>query len=171
MAHSARIKDTQAHVSSGPASFDDFDDEFDELADLYAEAARRRPSFIAAHEDTKLRQALLSQLLEIRKHLKISQKIVAERMQTTQSAVSDLENGVVDPHLSTLQRYARAVTARINLTVDLPHDSPWCDAWFYERTPNRTRINSNRPPTPPVSYAREWRSRADDCKTSYSLIR
>jgi transcriptional regulator with XRE-family HTH domain len=47
----------------------------------------------------------------------MSQKQVAQAMQTTQSAVSELEGGATDPRLSTLQRYARAVGAE--LTVHL----------------------------------------------------
>jgi len=155
------------------------DDEFDELADLIAEATRRRPSFAAAYEDAALRQSVLSQLIKIRKNLGVSQRQVAERMQTTQSAVSDLEKGMGDLYLSTLQRYARAVTARVVMSVDMPHDSPWCDAWFYERSPNATKVNRDRPPTPPRPYAKRWRSSStaapvahpDETHTSYVLAR
>jgi transcriptional regulator with XRE-family HTH domain len=152
-------------------------DDVDELADLIAEAGIRRPSFTATYEDATLRQVVLTQLIKIRRDLGITQKQVAERMQTTQSAISDLENGLVDFHLSTLQRYARAVTARVLLSVDMPHDSPWCDAWFYARSPNATKVNSDRPPTPPRSYAKRWRSSSssvpvaqlDKSRTSYVL--
>lgn len=42
---------------------------------------------------------------------------VAAAMGTTQSAVSDIENGRVDPRLSTLQRYARAVGGRLEIAL------------------------------------------------------
>ena len=141
-----------------PAAVGEIDDDFDELGDLLAEAGRRRPSFAGAYEDATLRQAVLTQLIKIRKGLGISQKQVAKRMQTTQSAISDLERGVGDFHLSTLQRYARAVTARIRLSVDLPHDSPWCAEWFYDRSAGATRIDRGRRPTAPGPYARRWHS-------------
>jgi transcriptional regulator with XRE-family HTH domain len=38
-------------------------------------------------------------------------------MRTTQSAISDLENGSTDPRLSTLQRYARAVGCQLEIRV------------------------------------------------------
>ncbi|MFI6762455.1 helix-turn-helix domain-containing protein [Micromonospora sp. NPDC050417] len=81
-------------------------------------------------------------------------------MQTTQSAVSDLENGCVDPHLSTLQRYARAVTARLIVGIDMPHDSPWCDARFYARSRDATTVRDVRRSTSSSSNAHNWRSSA-----------
>jgi transcriptional regulator with XRE-family HTH domain len=153
------------------------DDDFDELGDLLAEAGRRRPSFAGAYEDASLRQSVLTQLIKIRKELGISQKQVAKRMQTTQSAISDLERGVGDFHLSTLQRYARAVTARIRLSVDLPHDSPWYGEWFYDRSAGATRIDQGRRPTPAAPYAQRWHSSTpaapvphlNESRTSYIL--
>ncbi|WP_091080422.1 helix-turn-helix domain-containing protein [Micromonospora nigra] len=138
----------------------DPDDDYDELGEVLAEAASRSPSFAASLEDVALRQALLRRLVKVRRDLRISQKKVAERMETTQSAVSDLENGNVDPQLSTLQRYARAVTARLVVAIDMPHDSPWCEARFYSRSPASTRLKDARPPAPITSTARNWRSSA-----------
>ncbi|GAB7040443.1 type II toxin-antitoxin system antitoxin HigA [Catenuloplanes niger JCM 9533] len=157
----------------------DREDDFDELADLLSEAANRNPGFVGALEDVQARQALLDQLIQIRKSLKISQRVVAERMQTTQSAISDIENGVVDPHLSTMQRYARAVTARILLTVDLPHDSPWCEMWFYSRPKGVARIRAGEPAQPLRPSVRSWRehssaapvARMDESRTSFHLAR
>jgi len=149
-----------AGPSARSLDFTDLDDDHDELGEVLAEAAQRRPSFTAAYEDARARQLLLCRLMKLRKVLSITQKQVAERMQTTQSSVSDLENGVVDPHLSTLQRYARAVTARLLVEIDLPHDSPWCDVRFYTRSPDGTRLNAGRPLSPPSPGIRRWRSLA-----------
>jgi transcriptional regulator with XRE-family HTH domain len=153
------------------------DDDYDELQDLVEEAARRSPGFVGALEDARLRQTVLTQVIAIRKSLHISQRVVAERMQTTQSAVSDLENGAVDPQLSTLQRYARAVTARLVINVDLPHDSPWCDVWFYDRPRKSTKVNSSEPAAAPRSSVENWLqatedvpvARLDESRTSYRL--
>ncbi|WFE95642.1 helix-turn-helix transcriptional regulator [Micromonospora sp. WMMD987] len=141
-----------------PDIFDVEDDDYDELGEVLAEAASRSPSFTAAYEDAASRNSLLRQLIKVRKDLRISQKSVAERMQTTQSAVSDLENGNVDPHLSTLQRYARALTVRLVVGIDMPHDSPWCDARFYSRSPSSTRLKEVRTSALASSNARNWRS-------------
>jgi transcriptional regulator with XRE-family HTH domain len=158
---------------------DYIEDDYDELGDLLTSATARSPGFRGALEDVQLRQSILSQLIEIRRSLRISQRVVAERMQTTQSAVSDLENGVVDSHLSTLQRYARAVTARLVIGVDLPHDSPWCDVWFYDRPRGAAKINDSAAPTSPRSSTHNWVTatsaapvaRLDEARSSFYLAR
>ncbi|MEV0274109.1 helix-turn-helix transcriptional regulator [Hamadaea sp. NPDC050747] len=134
------------------------DDPDTELAEVLKEAARRRPNLAGGFEDAAARQYLLGQLIKIRKDLKITQRQVAERMQTTQSAVSDLECGSVDPYFSTLQRYARAVTARLRVRVDFPHDAAWTDTWMYERTQAATHVNvAARPARAPVGSSSTWR--------------
>lgn len=67
-------------------------------------------------------------------------------METTQSAVSDLERGTADPQLSTLQRYARAVGARVVVRASLPCSPASEDPWVasvrstaYRRDAVRTR--------------------------------
>lgn len=61
-------------------------------------------------------------LRERRKEAGLSQTEVAQRMGTTQSAVSDLESGAVgDPRLFTVLRYAQAVGLELHL-LDEPKD-------------------------------------------------
>lgn len=71
-----------------------------------------------AVEDAEARYDLLDELIEARKLSKLKQKQVAAAMSTSQSAISEFENGTADPHLSTLQRYARAVGKRVVVTVE-----------------------------------------------------
>ena len=59
----------------------------------------------------------VAQLAERRRQLGLTQRDVAERMGTTQSAVSDLEAGRTDPRWSTVQRYAAAIGARVRVEV------------------------------------------------------
>lgn len=56
-------------------------------------------------------------LVSVRRNADLSQQAVAERMGTTQSAVSELERVATDPHISTLQRFSRAVGAKLVLKV------------------------------------------------------
>ena len=56
---------------------------------------------------------LITALVSIRRDSGLTQQVVAERMGTTQSAVSELERIATDPHVSTLQRFGRAVGARL----------------------------------------------------------
>ena len=66
---------------------------------------------------------LITTLVWMRCAAGLSQKVVAERMGTTQSAVSELERVATDPHVSTLQRFSRAVGAKLNLIATL--DGGW----------------------------------------------
>jgi predicted NBD/HSP70 family sugar kinase/transcriptional regulator with XRE-family HTH domain len=89
------------------------DDEMDELrAEVEQDPAAR-----AVYEDTMLRTVLLAAGPALRRQERISQKDVAVAMATTQSAVSDLESGRVEPHLRTLQRYARALGRRLDFAL------------------------------------------------------
>ncbi|MBE6482999.1 MAG: XRE family transcriptional regulator [Actinomyces ruminicola] len=77
-----------------------------------------------ALKDAELRSSLLDSLVDRRRTLGLSQKTVAERMETTQSTISEFEHGATDPFLSTLQRYARAVDAELAVTVKPAHRAP-----------------------------------------------
>ena len=78
------------------------------------------PEFAGAFEDASARSALAERLRQIRKSSGQTQRQVASVMGTTQSAISDLERGESDPQLSTVQRYARAIGAKVQFTVDSP---------------------------------------------------
>jgi transcriptional regulator with XRE-family HTH domain len=88
----------------------------DNVATGFEELLESR-EFLENYEDAEIRADTLRKLLDVRTTAKRSQKEVARAMGTTQSAVSELEGGVADPRLSTLQRYARAVGAHIDLIV------------------------------------------------------
>lgn len=91
------------------------DVDFDELLE--------DPAVAAAADDAAVRYDLLKELVRTRSSAGMSQKEVASLMETTQSAVSEFESGRTDPHLSTIQRYARAVGARV--TVSLENRTDW----------------------------------------------
>lgn len=84
-------------------------DDLDRLQDdVLADPVARQ-----SYEDQLTRDQLFQHMVRTRGAL--SQSAVAASMRTTQSAVSDLEHGRVDPRLSTLQRYARAVGGWISI--------------------------------------------------------
>ena len=76
------------------------------------------PEFAEAFEDASARSDLAGSLRQIRKASGQTQRQVAHAMGTTQSAISDLERGESDPQLSTVQRYSRAVGAKIRFSVE-----------------------------------------------------
>lgn len=74
------------------------------------------------HTQRALRDAaeverLVDTLVSLRTRLGISQAEVAAEMETTQSAVSKFERAGGDPRISTLQRYAAAIGARVRFGV------------------------------------------------------
>lgn len=88
---------------------------FDDLEALLLCEVAEDPSFMDGMADIADRKRALRVLVAHRKEQHLSQTDVAASMGTTQSAVSDLEGGGNDFYLSTLQRYARAVGARIEV--------------------------------------------------------
>ncbi len=86
------------------------------------------PDFAAAVADAEARSRLIDDLVKRRRALGLKQKQVAAAMGTAQSFVSDFENGRTDPHLSTFQRYARAVEAAVLVNVSPSLPVAW-DGW------------------------------------------
>jgi transcriptional regulator with XRE-family HTH domain len=110
------------------------------------------PAFAAAYEDVAMRTQLRASLVAQRKAMRMTQAEVAKRMGATQSFVSEFENGGTDPHLSTLQRYGRAVGARLSIRIELPGHCEWQprERWaqYTEQTRygNRTTTLGRAPP-------------------------
>jgi len=83
------------------------------LEEMIEEATKRNPEFPSLLEDARQRRALLNDLAAIRTHSRISQESIAKRVKTSQPAIARLESGMVDPRLSTIQRYAASVGKRV----------------------------------------------------------
>lgn len=83
------------------------------LSEYAQERGEKSPAFAQAVADRKRRAELLRSIGRRRSELGISQADVAKRMDTTQSAVSDLETGGTDPRLSTVQRFASALDCHL----------------------------------------------------------
>lgn len=85
-----------------------------------------RPSGLVeqALADAQLRSQLLASLVSRRSELGLRQKDVAKLMQTSQSTISEFENGATDPHFSTLQRYARAVGTEVVASIESASQAP-----------------------------------------------
>ena len=76
--------------------------------------ARRRPAL----EVDRTLQVLVADLIAARAAAGMTQQDVAERMASTKSVVSRLESGVrTRPTLSTIEKYARAVGATVEIRV------------------------------------------------------
>lgn len=89
----------------------------DDDLDVFLHEQLEDPTFKAAYEDAGYRENLVRDLVSRRKALGLNQTVLAERMGTKQSVVSEFEGCVGDARISTFQRYARAVDCRLQLAV------------------------------------------------------
>jgi transcriptional regulator with XRE-family HTH domain len=96
----------------------------DEL-ETYLTEARQDPVFRTAYEDVEERHSIIDKLVGLRRFHRLSQGVVAARMGVRQPTVSGFETEDSDPRLSTLQRYARAVEARLRLVLVIPNECDW----------------------------------------------
>ncbi|PZS32693.1 MAG: hypothetical protein DLM59_07635 [Pseudonocardiales bacterium] len=85
--------------------------------DVLRELVGSRPGAEAAYQDALQRDGLLASMASSRQESGLNQHAVADAMGTSQSAISDLETGRAEPRLSTLQRYARAVSRRLDVRL------------------------------------------------------
>ena len=86
----------------------------DDLDDFIAEASAD-PVFAAALDQARQRREILRQLAERRKAAGLSRTVVAGRMGTSEAAVARLEAGATDPRWSSVERFAAAVGARLDV--------------------------------------------------------
>lgn len=77
------------------------------------------PGVVAARADATAYTNLIEGLVELRHRRRMTQADVAETMGTTQSVVSHFERLGGDARFSTIQRYARAVGARLHWHINL----------------------------------------------------
>lgn len=78
------------------------------------------PGFSTAYANAEVRSHLLADLVAERKSTGMRQVDVAKAMQTASRSSRTWRMARRIPHLSTLQRYASAVSVRLVLRLDLP---------------------------------------------------
>ncbi|MBY8871832.1 helix-turn-helix domain-containing protein [Micromonospora sp. PLK6-60] len=80
------------------------------------------PDARAEYEDARRRRTLFKTFAWARRYKQMSQADIARIMETSQSAISDIEQGQKDPRLSTLQRLARALGFELRVHLSM---GPW----------------------------------------------
>lgn len=85
------------------------------VEEIFAEW-EKDPAFVAAYDALEEEFALASALIAARAHAGLTQDEVAERMETSQSAVARLEGGRSNASLRTLKRYAAATGTRLQIS-------------------------------------------------------
>lgn len=95
----------EIHEPSADSTGDDLDTLISELS--------ANPGTRAIYDDAEERRRLILSLVSQRQASKLSQAELAKELGIPQSALSDFEAGRLDPNLSTVQRYARALNMRL----------------------------------------------------------
>ncbi|MDI6099416.1 helix-turn-helix transcriptional regulator [Actinoplanes sp. NEAU-A12] len=101
------------------------------------------PQGVAADYDVRARDGLVQALVRMRRRRGLTQGEAARRMSTTQSAVSELENGVTDARLSTLQRYSRVLGCSLELILRegaTRHFTSWEERTLPYKANSRTKV-------------------------------
>ena len=73
------------------------------------------PEFVKAWKETELEYQIARAIIEARIKKGITQKILAEKLQTKQSVISRLESGKTTPSLSLLKRLAEALNVPLKV--------------------------------------------------------
>ncbi len=81
---------------------------------------RKDPAYVAAYEALEEEFALASELIAARARAGLSQAELAERMQTSQSAIARLESGRTRPSVRTLERLAAATGTKLHISLTAP---------------------------------------------------
>ncbi|MEV6908592.1 helix-turn-helix transcriptional regulator [Amycolatopsis sp. NPDC051071] len=78
------------------------------------------PKVMAGRKHGVFIARLIETLVHLRDKLKLTQKDVAGKMDTTQSSVSNFERAGGDPKISTVLRYAEAIGAEVRVSIVIP---------------------------------------------------
>jgi len=83
----------------------------------FKQEALKNKKIKAAYDRLEPRYALIRQVLDARLKKKMSQKVLAVKMGTKQSAIARFESGSTNPTLSFIERLSHAIKAPITISV------------------------------------------------------
>ena len=83
---------------------------------------RKDPEYIAAYDALEEEFALAAQIIGARARAGLSQAQLAERMNTSQSAIARLESGRFRPSTRTLEKLAAATGSKLRISLDPADD-------------------------------------------------
>ncbi len=92
-------------------------------SDIHERDYANDPTYRKAYDDLEDEYGLISTLIEARTRAHLSQAQLAERMNTTQTAIARLESGNTMPSTRTLRKIAKATGHKLKITLE-PEGSP-----------------------------------------------
>lgn len=85
---------------------------------------RKDPEFMREYEALEDEFSLASQIVGARAHANLSQAELAERMNTSQSAIARLESGRFRPSTRTLEKLAAATGMKLRIVLEPARPKP-----------------------------------------------
>ena len=79
------------------------------------EQQMEKPSFRAAYDALEEEFAFVAEVIGARAKANLTQDELAQRMNTTQSAIARLESGRTSPSTTTLKKFAKATGTRLEI--------------------------------------------------------
>ncbi len=89
------------------------------MSDLtkYLDKQLENPEFKKEWDKLELRYAVIKQLIKIRNTYNLSQAQLAQKLNTTQSVISRIENGTVNIGIDFLDKLARAFDKKVEIRL------------------------------------------------------
>lgn len=85
--------------------------------DTVVEEWKNDPDYVKEYEDLKVEFEVTRELIRARARAQLTQKEVAKKMRTTQSAIARLESGTKSINLKTLEKYAAATRTHLQIKL------------------------------------------------------
>lgn len=85
--------------------------------DRMKKAGFKKKAYKKAYDDLELEYSIISQLIDKRNKLGLSQKDMAKRMGTKQPAIARFESGLYNPTLSFLKKVSEALDSKLQIKL------------------------------------------------------
>lgn len=82
---------------------------------VFLKKSLRDPKFKAEFDKLQPEFAMIQAMIDVRRKKDLSQKELAKKLGTTQSAISRLEKGNISPTVNFLQKLAEALDSRLDI--------------------------------------------------------
>jgi ribosome-binding protein aMBF1 (putative translation factor) len=81
------------------------------------EAFAKDPELKKAYDDLEVEYSIIAQVIQKRLERKMSQKQLAEKIGTKQSAIARLEGGNTNPSVAFLEKISKALGSKLQISI------------------------------------------------------
>ena len=88
-----------------------------DFEDFKKEMFSKDPDLKRAYDDLELEYSIIAQIIQKRLKKGLSQKQLAEKIGTKQSAIARLEGGTTNPSVGFLERISKALDSKLQISI------------------------------------------------------